>query len=68
MFQPFTQIENDLTDKYNGSGLGLVLVKKMVILHQGRVQIKSLPKKGTSLVVDFPFQRIVLSGEKNADI
>lgn len=62
LFQPFSQIENILTRTHEGSGLGLVLVKKMVILHQGKVMMKSVLKKGTSIIIDFPKDRIISMG------
>ena len=65
LFQPFSCIKNNFNRNTSGSGLGLVLVRKMVILHQGRVNIKSTLHKGTTVQVEFPFQRIVSSGDKN---
>ena len=62
LFQPFTQIENILTRSHQGSGLGLVLVKKMVILHQGTVRLESEEGKGTKLIIHFPNVRIVKKG------
>lgn len=59
LFQPFTQIENVLTRAHQGSGLGLVLVKKMVILHQGSVRLESEEGKGTRLIIHFPANRII---------
>lgn len=59
LFQPFTQIENILTRTHQGSGLGLVLVQKMVILHQGRVRLESEEGKGTRLIIHFPTERII---------
>jgi len=48
-----------LTRSHQGSGLGLVLVKKMVILHQGTVRLESEEKKGTKLIIHFPKERII---------
>ena len=60
--QLFYQIQKS-SDKYQqGMGLGLVLVKKMVILHQGNVHIKSVFKKGTVLMIDFPKERLIFDG------
>lgn len=59
LFQPFTQIENVLTRTHQGSGLGLVLVKKMVILHQGTVRLESEQGQGTRLIIHFPANRII---------
>lgn len=62
IFNPFYQIQKS-SDKYQqGMGLGLVLVKKMVILHQGNVHIKSVFKKGTVLMIDFPKERLIFDG------
>lgn len=66
LFQPFTQIENILTRSHQGSGLGLVLVKKMVILHQGTVCLESEEGKGTKLIVHFPASRIIEKGVSDA--
>ena len=65
LFQPFEQIENVLSRAHKGSGLGLVLVKKMVILHGGRVKIETLSPRGVVVLIDLPQTRIVLLGDKN---
>ncbi len=65
LFQPFEQIENVLSRAHKGSGLGLVLVKKMVILHGGRVEIETLSPRGVAVLIDLPQTRIVLLGDKN---
>ena len=47
LFQPFTQVENVMTREHTGSGLGLVLIKKLVEMHQGRVWLESEEGSGT---------------------
>lgn len=42
---------------HRGAGLGLSLVKSLVDLHGGTVEIKSTPGEGTRIVVAFPDQR-----------
>ena len=37
IFKPFEQVENSKTRKFQGSGLGLALTKKLVELHGGRI-------------------------------
>ncbi len=61
LFQPFSQIENIFTRTHTGSGLGLVLVKKMVILHQGAVRMES--DNGTRIIIDLPRSRVISSGD-----
>ncbi len=49
--QPFVQIQNDYTRKYEGTGLGLSLVKGLVALHGGRFDIRSRAGEGTVITV-----------------
>lgn len=58
LFQPFSQVENIMTREHEGSGLGLVLIRKLVELHQGRVWIESAEGKGTSVFLLFPKARV----------
>lgn len=52
--QPFVQIQNDYTRRYEGTGLGLSLVKGLVTLHGGRVSIRSSEGEGTVVVISIP--------------
>ncbi|MBK5264199.1 MAG: HAMP domain-containing histidine kinase [Alphaproteobacteria bacterium] len=56
-FEPFQQIDPHLTREYEGTGLGLPLVKTFVELHEGTVTIKSALGKGTSVFVVIPASR-----------
>jgi cell cycle sensor histidine kinase DivJ len=49
--QPFVQIQNDYTRKYEGTGLGLSLVKGLVALHGGRFDMRSRAGEGTVVTV-----------------
>lgn len=51
---PFGQIDSQFTRKYEGTGLGLPIVKGIVELHGGTLKIKSEPSCGTSVIVRFP--------------
>src|SRR3546814_11514517 len=51
---PFGQVENDLTRKYEGTGLGLPLVKSLVELHGGSFELDSAPGRGTTVRAHFP--------------
>ncbi len=56
LFQPFTQIDSSLARKFEGSGLGLALVKQMAELHGGSVAVASLEGAGTRFTVWLPFR------------
>ena len=49
--QPFVQIQNDYTRKYEGTGLGLSLVKGLVALHGGSFDLASRAGEGTVITV-----------------
>jgi len=51
---PFGQVENDLTRQYEGTGLGLPLVKSLIEMHGGRFEIHSTPGEGTTIRAEFP--------------
>jgi signal transduction histidine kinase len=53
-FMPFMQGENGLTRQYNGLGLGLPLVHKLITLHGGRLSIRSARDRGTAVTVILP--------------
>lgn len=56
--RPFMQIQNDYTRQYQGTGLGLSLVKGLVELHGGSMSIESAPGLGTTVAVGLPAARI----------
>jgi PAS domain S-box-containing protein len=56
---PFRQLESSWGRKYEGTGLGLPLVKALVELHEGRLQIDSVPGRGTTVAACFPASRII---------
>ncbi len=52
--QPFVQVQNDYTRRFEGTGLGLSLVKGLVALHDGTMSIESMPGEGTTVSVSVP--------------
>ncbi|MEO1746621.1 MAG: HAMP domain-containing sensor histidine kinase, partial [Pseudomonadota bacterium] len=54
IFQPFCQLDNGLNRSIEGTGLGLSLVKGLVDLHGGRIDVASAPTMGTEIVVTLP--------------
>ncbi len=54
LFQAFTQIDSGLNRTQEGTGLGLALVHRLVVLHDGQVQLESAPGQGSRFVVTLP--------------
>jgi signal transduction histidine kinase len=60
--EPFHQIDSSLARRYQGTGLGLPLTKSLVTLHEGEMDIKSVPGVGTTVTVWLPRQRSSSAG------
>ncbi|HTS91372.1 MAG TPA: ATP-binding protein [Stellaceae bacterium] len=56
--QPYRQVDNLLTRRNGGAGLGLPLSRALVELHGGRLVIDSTPDVGTSVTAIFPATRV----------
>ena len=56
---PFGQVDSGLSRRFEGTGLGLPLTKKLVELHQGTFHLQSVPGQGTTATISFPRARIV---------
>jgi len=57
-FERFCQLGSPFIDSSNGAGLGLSLVKGLIELHDGRVEIDSEPGIGTQVLLIFPPQAV----------
>jgi signal transduction histidine kinase len=53
-FEPFGQIENAYTKKYEGTGLGLPLARALIELHGGEIKIESQLNVGTVASFSLP--------------
>lgn len=54
LFKEFQQIDSSITREYGGTGLGLVLTKRLVELHKGRIWFESSPGAGSTFFVKMP--------------
>lgn len=56
IFESFTQVDNIVTRKEKGSGLGLTIVKKMVEILGGKIYLDSEKNEGTTFFVELTFK------------
>jgi len=54
IFDEFRQLEAWGSRKYSGAGLGLALVKRLVDLHRGAIDVESSPGEGSTFTVTLP--------------
>ena len=50
----FGQVENVMSRRHSGTGLGLPLALAFVQLHGGSLRIESAPHKGTRVIIELP--------------
>jgi PAS domain S-box-containing protein len=56
---PFGQLESTFERRFEGTGLGLPLVQRLVELHGAEFRLESHPGKGTKAEVRFPRGRVI---------
>ena len=54
IFHKFTQIDNSITRKFGGSGLGLSITRQLVRAMGGKITVESTPGKGSTFSATFP--------------
>lgn len=54
IFDKFTQLDTSFSRENEGSGIGLSIVKSFVLLHNGKISVKSELNKGTSFLIELP--------------
>ncbi len=68
LFERFRQAEGSANRSYEGSGLGLALVKELVELHGGQISVESVYGEGTTFTVWLHFGSTHLPPERVLEI
>ena len=56
LFKPFIQLDGRLSRQYEGTGLGLALVRRLAEAHGGGVVLQSTPGQGSRFSVTLPWR------------
>lgn len=56
IFEPFEQANFGIAQKFGGTGLGMSITKNLVTMMNGNIQVKSQLGKGSSFIVELPFE------------
>lgn len=65
MFRKFSSTSNeDLFEGYASSGLGLAITKRLIDLQNGRIEVDSVPERGTIFTVYLPYKAVDMSNRK----
>jgi CheY-like chemotaxis protein len=56
LFQSFVQLDSGLARHYEGTGLGLALVRRLAEMHGGSVSVESEVNKGSRFTVSLPWR------------
>ncbi len=59
LYQPFVQIDSSLSRRFEGTGLGLVMVRRLAELHGGAVAVASQPGQGSVFKVWLPYHAAI---------
>nr|WP_314982291.1 ATP-binding protein [uncultured Stomatobaculum sp.] len=57
IFQPFFRVDKSRSRRYGGAGLGLALVREIVLLHDAEIRVEESSDEGTTMAIRFPKMR-----------
>jgi len=63
IFERFYQVESGPRRRYEGTGIGLSIVRDILRLHGGSIRVHSVPEEGSTFVLTLPMARRAPTGE-----
>ncbi len=57
IFEKFYQVDTSYTREYQGTGLGLYIVKLLLALHKEKISVYSMPGKGSEFIFSLPLAK-----------
>jgi signal transduction histidine kinase len=68
LFQPFQRLETSIEASLKGVGLGLVVCRRLVEAHGGRIWVESEPGRGSSFYFTLPLTKQEKNDIQNSNI
>ncbi len=59
IFERFYQVDSSATRSYEGTGMGLAIVREIVEAHGGKITVESKPGKGSKFYFTLPVSRVI---------
>ncbi len=66
LFEPFVQADSSTTRKYGGTGLGLVITRRILEMMGGQITLHSEPGVGTTFVFEWPMEVAQVAGRTDS--
>jgi signal transduction histidine kinase/CheY-like chemotaxis protein/HPt (histidine-containing phosphotransfer) domain-containing protein len=68
LFKPFSQVDESTTRRFGGSGLGLVICKRLVENMGGRIEFESAEGRGSTFWFELPLNKLQASSRLSAEV
>lgn len=68
VFERFVQVDKSFVRNHEGSGIGLSIVKSLVDLHGGSIELKSEVDKGTTFEIRLPISKVAEEAAAASDV